>query len=132
MHLQLLWETLERTLPWKSYKFSHEVLDAVVRGDRPTVQSRSLYSAPKNYVSLMKSSWSQDSNQRSSFDKIHLQLKDIRAELYRSESRGSFEKRKEEEVVQSPSRPRPRPKPRPRPRTKSKKKSSTSTTIFST
>ena len=118
----IMWETLERTLPWKSYKFSHEVLDAVVRGDRPTVQSRSLYSAPKNYVSLMKSSWSQDSNQRPSFDKIHLQLKDIRAELYRSESRGSFEKRKEEEVVQSPSRPRPRPKPRPRPRTKSKKK----------
>merc|ERR1712146_87694 len=69
----------------------------------------------------MKSSWSQDPNQRPSFDKIHLQLKDIRTEFYRSESRGSFEKHKED-AYPSPSRPKPRPKPRPGPRTKSKKK----------
>ena len=112
----IMWETLERSSPWMQYRFSHEILDAVVKGERPTVESRSLYSAPHNYVNLMKSAWSQDPDQRPSFDRIHLQLNDIRTELYRSQSKEKI--RDSKEVT----KPKTRPKPRPRPRLKSKKK----------
>ena len=112
----MLWETLERDVPWSGFKFSHEVLDAVGRGERPTIQSRSLYSAPLNYVSLMKASWSQNPAQRPTFDKIHMSLKDIRADMHRNKS--NKEKGRE---VPPPPKPRPRnrtstPKPSPLPR----------------
>lgn len=81
----IMWETLALRQPWitSCFKWSHEVLQAVERGDRPLTPKKLIQQAPEGYCTLMKTCWDQSPKKRPRFDWIARGLVDVKIALHR-------------------------------------------------
>eukprot|EP00939_MAST-03C_sp_MAST-3C-sp1_P004180 g4180.t1 len=86
----VLYETLALKMPWTEFAFSHQILSAVESGDRPAIDPRLKYEAPRQFVALMKRCWAQDPEDRCGFDEIYDTLQDMKVGLYRGTEGGGF------------------------------------------
>jgi hypothetical protein len=66
----VMWEIVTRRLPFESYEFNYEVLDAVKRGERPALSS----SCPYELETLIRDCWRADPGERPSFGEIESRL----------------------------------------------------------
>lgn len=70
----VMWEVLERNVPWADVSFAYKIFKLVKGGDRPTISQshRDVYGdePPKGYLALMKRCWAQDPKDRPSFKTI--------------------------------------------------------------
>ena len=69
----ILWEALCLDRVWGHYKFSTQVIDKVVSGERPELPQNyefPLLKPPQGYIALMKSLWAANPAQRPKFKYI--------------------------------------------------------------
>ena len=68
----VMWELLTSRIPWagSGYSFSHQILKAVVRGERPVVTEEDLEHVPAGYVALMEQCWRTNSKERPTFERV--------------------------------------------------------------
>lgn len=80
----IMWEALCREEPWSTsgFKFSHEILDAVEKGDRPPVTLQQSRDAPPGYEALMAACWHEDPDERPRFNWIIQMLGEVQVEFH--------------------------------------------------
>ena len=63
----VMYEVSELCRPWShvNLRFSHQILDLVVKGERPQIKNER--DKPKWYIDLMKRCWHQDPTRRPAF-----------------------------------------------------------------
>ena len=69
-----MWEALKCERIWGKYKFSTQVIDLVLGGERPEIpkfgRNSSFRKPPPGYIQLMRVCWHQTATQRPKFDRI--------------------------------------------------------------
>eukprot|EP00939_MAST-03C_sp_MAST-3C-sp1_P003981 g3981.t1 len=76
----IMYECWNLELPWSHCKFSHEVYDKVIKGERPVVRKDVRGGVPSGYEHLMETCWDGDPSVRPLFTIVY---KDLQA-IYRS------------------------------------------------
>ena len=78
----VLWEMLTYRIPWQvsEYSFSHQILKAVVRGERPATSEEEMRSAPEDFVALIRECWSTYEEDRPEFKEVERRLHRMREE----------------------------------------------------
>lgn len=69
----IMWETLTLERAWADMRFSSQIIDKVLDGERlpiPTTWTTLLMRPPKAYVHLMEVSWHQEHSLRPKFDRV--------------------------------------------------------------
>jgi len=68
----VMFELLTGRIPWAGTgkTFAHQIMKAVVKGERPVVRKNELASAPKEFINLMHQCWDTDANTRPTFDEL--------------------------------------------------------------
>ena len=68
----VMFELLTGRIPWAGTDktFAHQIMKAVVKGERPVVRKNELASAPKEFINLMHQCWDTDANTRPTFDEL--------------------------------------------------------------
>jgi serine/threonine protein kinase len=68
----VMFELLTGRIPWAGTgkTFAHQIMKAVVKGERPVVRKNELASAPKEFVELMHQCWDTDAIVRPTFDEL--------------------------------------------------------------
>lgn len=75
----VMYELLTCRIPWSGseYTFSHQIMRAVFRGERPKINESDLINAPKDFLILMKKCWNTNPKLRPTFDEVLRELKKI-------------------------------------------------------
>ena len=75
----ILYELVTCRVPWldSEHTFTHQILKAVLRGERPEVNESDLINAPEEFLNLMHQCWQTDPKKRPTFEAIVIKLKDI-------------------------------------------------------
>ena len=70
----IMWEVLNFERIWGKYKFSTQVIDRVLNGERPEIPkfsgNSSVQKPPPGYIQLMRVCWHQTPTQRPKFDRV--------------------------------------------------------------
>ena len=77
----ILYEVLELKAPWdepRFKKYSHRLIEAVEKGERPKFSVENARQAPPGYVELMQQCWAQAPIERPDFSAVLYQLQDMR------------------------------------------------------
>ena len=75
----ILYELVTCRVPWSNagYAFTHHIMQAVLRGERPEVTESDLINAPEDFLNLMQHCWQTDPKERPTFEAIVVALKEI-------------------------------------------------------
>ena len=75
----VMYELLTCRIPWSGskYTFTHLIVQAVLRGERPIIKKKHLVEAPDDFLKLMKVCWDTDPKVRPTFDEIFVELKNV-------------------------------------------------------
>ena len=75
----ILYELVTCRVPWSNagYAFTHHIMQAVLRGERPEVTESDLITAPEDFLNLMQRCWQTDPKERPTFEAIVVALKEI-------------------------------------------------------
>ena len=84
-----MYELLTSRIPWKGsgYNFTHQIAQAVLRGERPEITESDLVDAPEDFIALMNECWETNPKARPTFQTIEKKLSRlflIALEKYRS------------------------------------------------
>jgi serine/threonine protein kinase len=85
----VMYELLTCRIPWKGsgYNFTHQIAQAVLRGERPEITESDLVDAPEDFIALMNECWETNPKARPTFQTIEKKLSRlflIALEKYRS------------------------------------------------
>ena len=72
----VMFELLTSRIPWSSTdkRFVHQIMKAVIQGERPAVSESESVDAPKDFIVLMNQCWDTDANVRPTFDELVVAL----------------------------------------------------------
>ena len=72
----VMFELLTCKIPWvgSQYRFSHQILMAAARGERPSIDAVDLVHVPTGFVALMERCWETDPMKRPSFVQVLLEV----------------------------------------------------------
>ena len=75
----VLYELVTCRVPWfnSGHTFTHQILKAVLRGERPEVNKSDLINAPEDFLKLMQQCWQTDPKKRPTFENIVAALQEI-------------------------------------------------------
>ena len=75
----VMYELVTCRVPWldSEHTFTHQILKAVLRGERPEVNESDLINAPEEFLNLMHQCWQTDPKKRPTFEAIVVALKEI-------------------------------------------------------
>jgi serine/threonine protein kinase len=75
----VMFELLTCRIPWAGMNktFSHQIMKAVTKDERPFVSTSELAKAPRDYVVLMHQCWDTDANVRPTFNELVVSLKNV-------------------------------------------------------
>jgi serine/threonine protein kinase len=78
----VMYELLTCKFPWadSGYDFNHQILKAVMRGERPPMITVDREGAPSGFVDMMEACWRQDMAQRPSFTGVRAMLEQVAAQ----------------------------------------------------
>ena len=78
----VMWELLTCRIPWagSAYSFSHLIMRAVERGERPEVTEEDLKNVPDGYIALMKQCWQNEPKDRPTFTNVMSMLETLSVE----------------------------------------------------
>ena len=76
----ILYELVTCRVPWinAGYAFTHHIMQAVLRGERPEVTASDLINAPEAFLTLMRHCWRTDPKDRPTFEAIVASLQEIK------------------------------------------------------
>ena len=77
----ILYELVTCRVPWinAGYAFTHHIMQAVLRGERPEVTASDLINAPEEFLKLMQHCWHTDPKERPTFEAIVASLLEIKS-----------------------------------------------------
>ena len=66
----VLYELVTCRVPWagSEYTFTHQIMRAVFRGERPDLHEADVRHAPESFVTLMRQCWATDPKERPTFE----------------------------------------------------------------
>ena len=75
----IMYELVTCRVPWSNsgHAFTHQIMKAVLRGERPEVTASDLINAPETFLTLMRHCWRTDPKDRPTFEAIVVALKEI-------------------------------------------------------
>ena len=76
----VMYELLTCIIPWSGvggYNFTHQILMAVTRGERPSINESNLINVPEGFLKLMKCCWATDPKARPTFNEVLEELMKI-------------------------------------------------------
>ena len=78
----VMWELLTCRIPWSgsAYTFTHLIIRAVIRGERPEMTADDLKDVPDGYLELMKQCWQTEPKERPTFKHVMSMLSELSAE----------------------------------------------------
>ena len=75
----IMYELVTCRVPWSNsgHAFTHHIMKAVLRGERPEVTASDLINAPEEFLKLMQHCWQTDPKERPTFEAIVASLEEI-------------------------------------------------------
>ena len=76
----IMYELVTCRVPWSNsgHAFTHQIMKAVLRGERPEVTASDLINAPEAFLTLMRHCWRTDPKDRPTFEAIVASLQEIK------------------------------------------------------